>query len=300
MGSGAQLQGADLNSAQLQAADLQWAQLQGAELNSAQLQGADLGLAQLQGADLNSAQLQGADLITAQLQGADLSLADLTDSDLVSDAFFRANIADANLSTATVEFIPAKAILLDKRLVGPELINPSEVDGWIAAATQFVAGERKDLINQRFDRLKPHFQSGAEDDADAAKWAELARQSQVSDPNGTHHRRRLATFLGDLACGPHSSDGAPYVARGLMGQRVPWWHVSRSLFGETGPGRLAALGDQLGAVRDRMKAGRKDPDKCPGVAGFTEDDWKQLDSIKLPMSKPAFELPPAGRGPSPW
>jgi hypothetical protein len=41
-----------------------------------------------------------------------------------------------------------------------------------------------------------------------------------------------------------------------------------------------------------MKEGRKNPDKCLGVIGFTEDDWPQLDAIDAPMSNPASPLPP--------
>jgi len=59
----------DLESAQLQGADLRCAQLQGVNLKDAQLQGADLRRAQLQGVNLKDAQLQGADLRCAQLQG---------------------------------------------------------------------------------------------------------------------------------------------------------------------------------------------------------------------------------------
>jgi hypothetical protein len=29
-----------------------------------------------------------------------------------------------------------------------------------------------------------------------------------------------------------------------------------------------------------MAEGRKNPEKCPGVVGFTEDDWRALDEIK--------------------
>jgi hypothetical protein len=29
-----------------------------------------------------------------------------------------------------------------------------------------------------------------------------------------------------------------------------------------------------------MKAGRDKPDTCKGVAGFAEDDWRELEAIK--------------------
>ncbi len=74
---GAELQGADLWSAQLQGANLRRAQLQGVDLWGAKLQGANLREAQLQGANLGNAQLQGVDLWDAELQGADLWRAQL-------------------------------------------------------------------------------------------------------------------------------------------------------------------------------------------------------------------------------
>ena len=81
------------------------------------------------------------------------------------------------------------------------------------------------------------------------------------DPVGANHRQRLAGLLGPLACAP---EGAPYVARNLVGNPAVY-DLS---------GRLASLGDQLDGVRARMKEGREKPEKCPGVAGFTEDDWR--------------------------
>jgi hypothetical protein len=34
-------------------------------------------------------------------------------------------------------------------------------------------------------------------------------------------------------------------------------------------------------MHDRMKTGQVKPDGCRGVAGFTEEDWRKLDAIKL-------------------
>jgi hypothetical protein len=87
----------------------------------------------------------------------------------------------------------------------------------------------------------------------------LAEASRALDPDGVQYRRRLANRLGDLAC---VVDGAPYVARGLVRN-----------------GGLVGLGDQLDGVRKRMREGRDKPDICPGVAGFTEEDWRQLEAI---------------------
>ncbi len=97
--------------------------------------------------------------------------------------------------------------------------------------------------------------------------AQLPGANLTLDPDGARHRRRLATILGDLACAPH---GAPYVARGLV-------ETSDSDF----PRGLARLGEQFDAVRERLKAGREKPETCKGVVGFTEEDWRKLDAIKL-------------------
>jgi uncharacterized protein YjbI with pentapeptide repeats len=257
--SAAQLQGANLDGAQLQGAWLDHAQLQGANL-SAQLQGAVLTFAELQGANLSYAQLQGAELKSAQLQGADLRSADLSDSELEGTFVFRTDISDANLATAVIHSIEADKVKReDSGKTAP--LTEADLDTWIAAATAF-AHERDKAKIARFARLKPP-QTTEQDASDQATWNGLAKQSAALDPDGTQSRHRLADRLGDLACGP---DDAPYVARGLVGIGAF--------------SRLPSLGDQLDAVRKRMKDGREKPDACKGVAGFTEEDWRRLDAIK--------------------
>ena len=150
-------------------------------------------------------------------------------------------------------------------------MTQSDIDGWIAAATQFAPEVFKSRIIQRFARLKPHFQTADQEARDAKGWKTLADSDKARDPTGVQHRRRLVTILGDLACGSH---GAPYVARGLLPTPLA-------------PGGLAALGDQLDPVRARMEEGRKTPEKCPGVTGFTEEDWRQLEAIKPTEAAPA-------------
>jgi uncharacterized protein YjbI with pentapeptide repeats len=284
---GADLRGARLVSAQLQGSDLWDAQLQGADFGSktfkisfvtisvssgAQLQGANLSSAQLQGADLEGAQLQGTNLRGAGLQDTHLDRASLADCELNGASVFRADVGDTDVSTCTIGSLQP----IDKApLFGLNLAAPSHtptgavVDGWRATATEFVSEENKAGIAARFDRLKPEFQTAVKDTADQTKWTELEKQSVALDPDGAQHRHRLAKILGDLACDP---GGAPYVARGLI----------RPSGGAVGviAARLAALGDQLEAVRKRMKDGREKPDACRGVGGFTEDDWRWLDEIR--------------------
>jgi uncharacterized protein YjbI with pentapeptide repeats len=259
---GAQLQGANLTAAQLQGANLLSAQLQGAELTQAQIQGADLRLAQLQGAYLGFAKLQGAELSAAQLQGADLRYADLSDSELDNTFVFRTDIRDAHLATAAIRSIEAGKV--KRGDAGNSELLTEDVDKWIAAARQFARERDEDVVAQRFARLKSDFQTTEQDASYQAKWSELGKQSAALDPDGGQYRRRLAERLGELGCDP---DGAPYVARGVIGDVV-------SL------SRLRLLGDQLDGVRKRMIAGREKPDACKAAAGFTEDDWRRLDAIE--------------------
>ncbi len=100
----AQLQGANLWDAQLQGADLRGARLQGANLSNARLQGADLREAELQGANLWSAQLQGANLAGAQLQGADLREAQLQGAGLVCARLQGVDLLNARLQGANLWF----------------------------------------------------------------------------------------------------------------------------------------------------------------------------------------------------
>jgi hypothetical protein len=109
--------------------------------------------------------------------------------------------------------------------------------------------------------LKPDFQTAQQDAADRSDWSGFGEAFHEGDPDGAKYRHRLAVVLGDLAC---EVDSAPQVARGLLHQYD----------------RFSGLGDELDAVRNRMNEGRQNPERCPGVAGFTEDDWHRLGAIE--------------------
>ena len=259
----AKLPGAMLNRAQLQGAFLGGSELQGADLSRAQLRGANLGQAQLQGANLWQTQLQGTSLWRAQLQGADFSGADLTDSAFNETFVFLTYISDANLATAVVRSVHSDPVKLTATGEVVPLNRTDDVDGWIAAATQFVSEKRKHIIVEQFARLKTDSRESVED----ATWSGIQEASLTLDLDAAQHRQRLRKFLGDLAC---KSAGAPYVSRGLIDNR-----------------RLKALGDQLDEVRRRLRAARDKPDACKGVAGFTEDDWRALEAIEPAEAAPA-------------
>jgi uncharacterized protein YjbI with pentapeptide repeats len=119
----AQLQGADLRSANLQGADLYRVNLQGADLQVVNLQGADLRGAYLQGADLR-ANLQGADLSGAHLRGAILRGANLQGADLRGAYLQGADLRGANLQGADLDWAQLQgANLQDAELQGANLTN---------------------------------------------------------------------------------------------------------------------------------------------------------------------------------
>ena len=266
----------------LEAANLNAAELQGAQLNVAKLQGVSLYGAQIQGASLLGANLQGASLENAQLQGADLSQAELQGAELTNANLFRTEFVDVNLDNAAV-YSPGygKTVLPPVSVPGEKVVELTNtlVNEWTRKAIEHVRGdderpadETKKQIVQRLGRLKTGGATGDEDtrvtgDEDTRVtnfWNEAAKNSLN---NEKEFPKRLAQQLGDLAC---SADGAPYVARGLLRN-----------------GRLRATGQHLLAIVDRMKKARSDPAKpeaidlsaCPGVEGFTEQDWLSLRSL---------------------
>ena len=272
---GAQLQGAELAGVKLRGADLRGAQLQGASffiewlplrklMGLPDLQGADLGGAQLQGADLRTTQMAGADLSDVELLGADVSTSDLRDSEFEGAFVFRTNLGDGDPLVTAIGSLHTDAVKMDEEKIEP--LGSPDMNAWIAAATQFADEADKAQIEARFGRLKSDFQTDDQDGHDQETWKNLVASNNAEDPAGDQHRLRLATILGDLACDP---DDAPYVALGLI-------RATRL----EDAARLAALGDQLDTVRERMNEGRKEPEKCPGVSGFTDDDWRRLDAIK--------------------
>ena len=186
------LEGADLSRARLQGANLILAQLQGANLEDSRLQGANLDLAKLQGADLSMAYLQGANLNRAQLQGADLSRTSIADAELKGVVVWRMAFADADLSTATIRSVRTDQVKLNE-FDNPEQLTQSDIDGWIAAATQFAPEVFKSRIIQRFARLKPHFQTADQEARDAKGWKTLAELGQGPRP----HRSSTPPSAGD-------------------------------------------------------------------------------------------------------
>jgi hypothetical protein len=94
------LEGAELDNANLQEANLCLANLKGAELSFANLQGVNLQRAKLEGAKLSGANLEGAKLLFANLQVADLNLANLQKAKLRNSNLQGADLSEAELQGA--------------------------------------------------------------------------------------------------------------------------------------------------------------------------------------------------------
>ncbi len=84
-----------------------------------------------------------------------------------------------------------------------------------------------------------------------------------STPTAPNTANALQSFLGDLACEPAS--GAPYVP------------VASSI-GSARFGRRSAT-NSTRCAGDR-RPGARTRETRPGVAGFTDGDWRRLEAIK--------------------
>ena len=295
---GARLQGADLNEAELQDADLEAAQMQGAKLRFAYLQGANLFRADLRGADMHRAWLFGAHLPVARLDGANLLEARMHGADLSGASLRGATLTHAYLRGATLE----RAQMEGTDLTGVDLTGAS-----LAGASVWRTHGSPDLDLVELDKINTA--GPASDFANAAAFAawrdglldgvptraarEMIRKgiSTLDSSTSTESRgfinweerakaqgnahdreRKLALFLADLACSgdlsPYMVEGAPrsmpYVARGLLKSRI-------------GSTQILTI--------ERLAKGKSEEVVCPGVKGFTADDWHYLERLARPSRK---------------
>jgi len=269
----AQLQGASLIASQLQGANLTWAQLQGASLIASQLQGASLAGAQLQGANLTATYLQGATLNEAQLQGAELNVvrlqgATLNEAQLQGASLTRAQLQGASLAGAQLQGASLyRAQLQDTRGTPGDidLTDLREID----VITRLSEEELEKIANtiprpQRDSFLRQL--TTAKDALDPKFW-DNARSSLLLDEK---IGRKRAVFLANLACSEPDVlyIAAPHLARGLL-------HIL--IIDKDDTESLDVSARQLFA--DRLRKGKSDPAACPGVKGFTEEDWSNLSKL---------------------
>lgn len=251
--SSAQMQGASLVGAQLQGADLSWAELQGAALDGAKLQGASLAGAQLQGAFLDWAELHGATLVSAQLNGASLDSVGLQGALLVGAQLSRLSLIGAKVWRARGQTAFEFAMLdrLECMTKPWETLDFRDFQDWLNSVLSIIPeGTRKTFAKQQLTFLDP---SAPEPDDVTWSNGDCPRQQEAKFQKHINH------YLVDLAC---SALSPPHTARGLI----------RS-------GRIAATGAAIGMFADRLRKGRTDPTTCPGVRGFTDEDWTRLDKL---------------------
>lgn len=306
------LQGASLSSAKLQGAFFNGAHLQHASLNDAQLQGATLAFSNLQGANLKGAHLEGVWLYLAQLQGASLNTAQLQGAYMVGTNFQGADLRDAQLQGAVLSNTHLQGTHLSGAQLQAANLGGARLQGAsLAGARVWRAREVPDLDITDLDQLdtdtKPWGRSG---EASAfATWrdsilkdipedhrgnaipllssldpdlnepkdlltAEFWENARSRQPQGEIREKNLAAFLADLACLDEpslliSTGAAPYLARGLLKYD-----------------RMKAIGTQIATVADRLRKGKSDPAACPGVKGFTDEDWALLTKLVADAQKP--------------
>jgi hypothetical protein len=97
--------------------------------------------------------------------------------------------------------------------------------------------------------------SPKEDVLDQNFW-DNAHSSQLQGEEG---QRKRAEFLANLACSSRDS----YVARGLL----------RNFRFDVGVVQLRQL------LADRLLKAKSDPTACPGVNGFTDEDWADVSKL---------------------
>jgi uncharacterized protein YjbI with pentapeptide repeats len=244
--AGAKLQGAWLASAQLQGASLENAHLQGAWLSEARLQGASLSKAQMQGASLEEAHLEGALLSGAQLQGSSLDRTHLQGASIANAGVWRAR-GSPEIDFTDLHGIDPETKPWERR----DVTAPSTFSVWRDGILKVIHTHR-DEVRERLSALDPAPENEPKNSISAEFW-----KSASSAP--PQSKERTVAFLTDLAC---SSNGAPYVARGLLRN-----------------GRMEAAGSEIAAVAARLRNGKSDEAACSGVKDFTDEDWASLDKL---------------------
>jgi len=218
--SGARMQGASLWGTNLQSADLSYAQLQNAALRGTKLQAANLSHAQLQSADLLGAQLQTANLSHAQLQSADLSHAQLQGADL----------RRARLESTILDF----ATLSDGHYGAARLVNVSWGDTNLSVIDWepvVILGDEQKARQKEHGDEEPAFRGRIKD-----KFTKLIEHKEAVRAN-----RQMASVLQAQGLNEEAARFA-YRARVLQ-KRALWYQMTRREvpFGE----RMQALGAWL-------------------------------------------------------
>jgi hypothetical protein len=201
---------------------------------------------------LDGAQLQGAMLIEAQLQGAMLDGAQLEGATLMAAMVWRAR-GRPRVKRAYVAKIDPDTM--------PWTTANSTFAAWRDAILDSIPGTLRiailDSIPETLRNAVLVRLSTLDPAAEAKDVIEFWNEASSAPPQGEERENQL-TALAALGC---RSYGAPHVARGLTRNG------------------LLSTNSQGAVVADKFYKGRSDPTACPGVKGFTDEDWARLSKI---------------------
>ena len=237
--NGAHLQAATLDAAQLYHARLDGSDLRGASLKSTKLQLADLTDAHLEAANLDEAQLHGAKLNRSDFRGASLKAAQLHGADLSEAHLEGASLVSANIWHVTHD--QSAPHLCDLRSV---IATNLEVKKVIDAAVKDTSGSFAETLKNDLGFMLGA--DGAKEDEkneEQDPWVLSGEKQNVSDET---YLKDLADFIFELGC---DNANSPYVARGLI--------VNKRI-------------QDLGSYAEEIEK------SCQGAAGLTSADKRLL------------------------
>jgi hypothetical protein len=277
------LRGAVLAEADLRGAYLLGAQLQGANLNSASLEGADLEAARLQGADLRYAKMEGALLTGADLRGASLENGRLQGAGFDSANLEAASIARASTWRTWFWSAPPRTSMIDAVWLD-EQVKPWEELFWWEGRTFDTWRDNilKSISYDEVRKLAEILLSVLDPSKDldtlelpntknkliAVSWHVVDLPTQRDD-----RAKELAMSLIQLACPKEDTSYSrlvlPFIVRGILRN-----------------GRIKATGAHSRLVEDALLKGKSNLAECPGVKGFTEEDWMYLHWLVRQATRP--------------
>lgn len=248
----ARLQGASFEQAELQGASFTRAKLQGASFLSANAQAASFDWSDLHCVSFERTQLQGAWLSSAHLQGAYLEEANMIAANLGSASVWRAR-GDPDVSLSVAFQIDSSSEPW-KQPGYPQ----SSFQAWRDALLNDIpSGMRHDALVECISVLGATVRKPS-NLISPKLWTNLMTEYKTGRTQNGHERvPEFVTTLGDLAC---ADDAPPYVARGLI-ERASGSGAYSSIFG------------------DRLRKGKTDLPACPGVRGFSNEDWARLNNF---------------------
>jgi hypothetical protein len=155
-------------------------------------------------------------------------------------------------------FEPYLTVGVVPELLQPDILDDKTFSAVLDKSTSDLSEIAKARVALGLDPLRPSARTKLEDDAEKAFWTDWARKSVPEEG----HEKALAARLESIAC---VAEGAPYVARGLLGARR-FYH----------PYASKEANEQQSRSFDRLKNARGGGDPaCLGAVGLVEGDFGQ-------------------------